>query len=60
MGLRGMHRADVQGMVKDVADLVRKPRNMDVDQFALARMTEDHKEGVEAFLGRRKPRFRGK
>jgi enoyl-CoA hydratase len=45
--------------VKDVADLVRKPRNMDVDQFALARMTEDHKEG-EAFLGRRKPRFRGK
>jgi 1,4-dihydroxy-2-naphthoyl-CoA synthase len=24
------------------------------------RMTEDHKEGVEAFLGRRKPRFRGK
>ena len=33
---------------------------MDVDQFALARMTEDLKEGVEAFLGRRKPRFRGK
>jgi enoyl-CoA hydratase len=33
---------------------------MDVDQIALARMTEDHKEGVEAFLGRRKPRFRGK
>jgi hypothetical protein len=27
---------DVQGMVKDVADLVRKPRSMDVDQFALA------------------------
>ena len=47
-------------MVKDVADLVRKPRNMDVDQFALASMSEDHKEGVEAFLGRRKPRFRGK
>ena len=46
--------------MKDVADLVRKPSNMDVDQFALARMTEDYKEGVEAFLGRRKPRFRGK
>jgi enoyl-CoA hydratase/carnithine racemase len=34
--------------------------HMDVDQFALASLTEDHKEGVAAFLGRRKPRFRGK
>ena len=34
--------------------------HMDVDQFALASMTEDHKEGVEAFLGRRKPRFKGR
>ncbi len=34
--------------------------HMDVDQFALASLTEDHKEGVEAFLGRRKPRFRGR
>jgi enoyl-CoA hydratase/carnithine racemase len=34
--------------------------HMDDDQFALASLTEDHKEGVEAFLGRRKPRFRGK
>jgi len=33
--------------------------HMDVDQFALASMSEDHKEGVAAFLGRRKPRFRG-
>jgi enoyl-CoA hydratase/carnithine racemase len=33
--------------------------HMDVDQFALASLTEDHKEGVEAFLGRRKPKFRG-
>jgi len=33
--------------------------HMDVDQFALASMTEDHKEGVAAFLERRKPRFRG-
>jgi enoyl-CoA hydratase/carnithine racemase len=34
--------------------------HMDVDQFALASFTEDHKEGVEAFLGRRKPSFRGR
>jgi len=34
--------------------------HMDVDQFALASFTEDHKEGVAAFLGRRKPRFRGR
>jgi enoyl-CoA hydratase len=34
--------------------------HMDVDQFALASMTEDHKEGVAAFLERRKPKFRGR
>ena len=34
--------------------------HMDLDQFALASMSEDHKEGVEAFLQRRKPRFRGR
>jgi enoyl-CoA hydratase len=34
--------------------------HMDVDQFALASLTEDHQEGVAAFLGRRKPRFRGR
>jgi len=27
--------------------------HMDVDQFALASLTEDHKEGVAAFLDRR-------
>jgi enoyl-CoA hydratase len=34
--------------------------HMDIDQFALASLTEDHVEGVEAFLGRRKPHFRGR
>jgi hypothetical protein len=33
---------------------------MDIDQFALASLSEDHKEGVEAFLTRRKPRFKGR
>ena len=31
-----------------------------LDDLALASMTEDHKEGVEAFLGRRKPQFKGR
>ena len=34
--------------------------HMDIDQFALASMTEDHKEGVSAFIDRRKPRFTGR
>ena len=34
--------------------------HMDLDQFALASLTDDHKEGVAAFLARRKPRFRGR
>ena len=34
--------------------------HMDVDQFALASLSEDHKEGVAAFLERRKPKFRGR
>jgi len=34
--------------------------HMDGDQFALTNLTEDHAEGVAAFLQRRKPRFRGR
>ena len=33
---------------------------MDGDQFALTSTSEDHAEGVAAFLERRKPRFRGR
>ena len=34
--------------------------HMDTDQFALASSSEDHAEGVAAFMQRRKPRFRGR
>jgi enoyl-CoA hydratase len=34
--------------------------HMDIDQFALASLTEDHREGVAAFLGRRAARFKGR
>ncbi len=34
--------------------------HMDRDQYALASLTDDHKEGVASFLERRKPRFKGR
>jgi enoyl-CoA hydratase len=34
--------------------------HMDLDQYALASLTEDYKEGIAAFLERRKPRFKGR
>jgi enoyl-CoA hydratase len=34
--------------------------HMDNDQFALASQSEDHREGLEAFLSRRKPQFKGR
>ena len=33
---------------------------MDTDQSILCQMTEDHKEGMEAFLGTKEPSFKGK
>ena len=54
-----MHRADVQGMVTAAWRI--SPGNQAIrtsTSFAPAIMTED-KEGVAAFLERRKPRFRG-
>lgn len=34
--------------------------HMDLDQFVLTTRSEDHAEGVAAFLAKRKPRFRGR
>ncbi|HEX7937799.1 MAG TPA: enoyl-CoA hydratase-related protein, partial [Gemmatimonadaceae bacterium] len=33
--------------------------HMDADQFALASLTQDHREGISAFIDRRKPEFKG-
>ncbi len=33
---------------------------MEMDQFALATTSDDHREGVEAFIAKRKPVFRGR
>jgi enoyl-CoA hydratase len=53
----GMTKLTVNRLTYALDDLAS---HMDVDQFALASMTEDHKEGVAAFIERRKPRFGGK
>jgi enoyl-CoA hydratase len=52
-----MTKLTVNRLAHAIDDLAR---HMDVDQFALASMSEDHNEGVAAFLERRKPRFSGK
>ncbi|MFO1117385.1 MAG: enoyl-CoA hydratase/isomerase family protein [Beijerinckiaceae bacterium] len=44
----------LSGALDDVAS------HMDRDQFLLTNLSEDHSEGVAAFLERRKPRFRGR
>ena len=52
-----MTKTDINRLAGALDDLAA---HMDTDQFALASLTEDHKEGVTGFLGRRKPRFRGR
>src|SRR3954465_13879252 len=52
-----MTKLTVNRLAHAVDDLAS---HMDFDQFALASLSEDHKEGVAAFLGRRKPKFRGR
>jgi enoyl-CoA hydratase len=53
----GMTKLTVNRLAHALDDLAA---HMDLDQFALASQSEDHKEGVAAFMERRKPRFRGR
>ena len=52
-------------MVKTTIDRITRAHDdpavhMDLDQFVLTTRSEDHAEGVAAFLAKRKPRFRGR
>lgn len=52
-------------MVKTTIDRISRAHDdpavhMDLDQFVLTTRSDDHAEGVAAFLARRKPRFRGR
>ncbi len=52
-----MTKATVNRLAGALDDLAA---HMDLDQFVLTTTTEDHKEGVAAFLERRSPRFKGR
>jgi len=52
-----MTKATVNRLAGALDDLAG---HMDLDQFTLSTMSEDSKEGIGAFLERRKPRFRGR
>jgi enoyl-CoA hydratase/carnithine racemase len=52
-----MVKTSVNRLSGALADLAA---HMDGDQFLLASTSEDHAEGIAAFLERRRPRFRGR
>jgi enoyl-CoA hydratase len=53
----GMTKTSINRLAGALDDLAA---HMDTDQFALTNLSQDHREGVSAFLQRRKPRFRGR
>jgi enoyl-CoA hydratase len=53
----GMVKTSINRLSGALDDLAA---HMDGDQFALASTSEDHAEGIAAFLQRREPRFRGR
>lgn len=52
-----MTKATVNRLAGALDDLAS---HMDLDQFTLTATSEDNKEGIAAFLGKRRPKFRGR
>ncbi|MEQ8344097.1 MAG: enoyl-CoA hydratase/isomerase family protein [Sneathiellaceae bacterium] len=48
-----------RGVEAYVSALAHATSQMDADQFALATMSDDYREGVESFLEKRRPRYTG-